>query len=168
MADDEKTEINIDGLNKLAKAFKKVPVVHVGILGDGNTRNAKPGEKAQLSNSQIGAMHEFGTSTSPQRSFLRVPLIENLNKRLENDGVFNKQEVARAIAQGTLRPVMLKVGIVAEDIVLGAFDSGGYGSWAPLKPATLAQKKNHQILVETQQLRNSISNEVVESTGESD
>lgn len=163
MSDDEKTELNVDGLDKLAKAFKRIPEIHVGILGDGAARAPKPGEKAQLSNAQIGAMHEFGTTKSPQRSFLRVPLIDNLNKRLAQSGVLTKKSIDEAIKTGTLMPIMKKIGIVAEDVVLGAFDSGGYGNW---KPSNMKNKKNHQTLVETQQLRNSITNEVVEGEGE--
>lgn len=63
-------------------------------------------------------------------------------------------------------PIMRQIGVTAEGIVLEAFDSNGFGKWAPLNPATLAAKKNHQTLVETQQLRNAILHEVVDGEGD--
>lgn len=164
--DDEKTEMEFEGLDKLARVFKKVPVVNVGILGDGARAATGTNGKAALSNSQIGAFHEFGTVKTPMRSFLRIPLIDNLDKRLEQDGVINKKAIEQAIKVGTLLPIMQQVGVIAEGIVLDAFDTGGFGKWAPLSGTTMAHKKNQQILVETQQLRNSITNEVVDGEGE--
>jgi phage gpG-like protein len=160
--DDEKTDMDFAGLDRLVFTFKKVPTVKIGILGDGAAR--EPGEdgKKALTNAQIGAIHEFGSAKAsiPQRSFLRVPLIDNLDKRLKSSGIITKQTIAKALKAGTLRPIMAKVGVIAEGIVLEAFDTNGFGKWAPLKPRTLAAKKNQQTLVETQQLRNSITHEV--------
>ncbi len=160
MSDDDKTEINVDGLDKLLKAFKNPPQLNVGILGGGARAPSKAGEKRALTNAEIGAFHEFGTSKLPQRSFLRVPLINHLNKRLIESGVLGKDEIKEAIKSGTMIPVMLKVGIVAEQIVADAFDTGGFGEW---RPSNMSKKQNHQTLVETQQLRDSITSEVVDN-----
>ncbi len=52
---------------------------------------------------------------------------------------------------------MKRIAIVALDVVLGAFATGGYGKW---KPSNMEHKKVHMTLVETQQLRNSVTEEV--------
>lgn len=149
-------EINIKGLEQLLKAVTKpVPSIRVGILG-ASPRSEGKGPK-QTTNATVGAAHEFGTTKLPQRSFLRVPLTDELQKSLERSGAFTKAALAEVVATGSLAPWIQKAGIVAEGVVLGAFDTSGYGKW---KPSDMTKKENHQTLVETQQLRNSITHEV--------
>lgn len=150
--------LNMDGLKKFLKAFQgKLPVIRVGILGttarhdDGSTTNA-----------EVGAAHEFGTSRVPMRSFLRVPLSEHLAKNLEQAGAFSEQAVAKIIDQGSLSNYAQKIGIEAVGIVMDAFDTSGFGKWQSLKASTMDRKKVKQILVETQQLRNSVTFDVKE------
>jgi phage gpG-like protein len=148
-------EINLKGLDQLLKALKgKQPTAKVGILG-GEGRS-----DGSLSNSEIGAFHEFGTSKVPQRSFLRIPLTANLNKALEQSGAFDPETLREVVNNGTITPWLEKVAVVAEGIVLDAFDTGGNGLWPP---SDMTHKKNKQTLIETQQLRNSISHEVKEA-----
>lgn len=147
-------EYNVKGLDQLLKALKATPpVVRIGVLGGGARSDGS-------SNATVGAAHEFGTHTLPARSFLRVPISENLADRMESAGAFDKDVLADVIASGTIRPWMQKVAILAEGIVAEAFDTGGFGKWPALKAKTLGRKKVQQILVETGQLRNSISSEV--------
>lgn len=151
---EDATTIEIKGLEQLLKALKgKQPTARVGILGDKTQRSDKSGQ----TNADIGAKHEFGTSGMPQRSFLRVPIEEHLNERLESSGAMDPDVLKQVIAQGSIVPWLKKVAVVAEGIVAEAFDSGGFGKW---KPSNMANKKNKQTLVETQQLRNSITSEV--------
>lgn len=150
--------INVKGLDQLLKALKgRPPVARVGILG-ADPRTANSHGKAP-SNAEIGAAHEFGTTVLPQRSFLRVPLSDQLQKAMENSGALDKNAMAQVIKQGTVLPWITKIAKLAEGIVSDAFDSGGFGKW---KPSDMTYKKNHQTLVETQQLRNSITSEVKE------
>lgn len=154
---DNVADLKIAGLDKLIKALnKKPPTVRVGILGDKNARESKKGSK---SNAAIGAAHEFGTSVLPIRSFLRVPISEHLDTKMKSSGALNKDVLAEVISSGTLIPWLTKIGILAESIVLEAFNSGGFGKWPQ---SNMKRKKNHQTLVETQQLRNSITSEVKE------
>lgn len=157
-------KIKTPGLDKIIKALGvKAPKARVGILGDDSIRGAGEGntQKKQSgpTNAEIGAAHEYGTSELPQRSFLRVPISEHLAKRLEQAGLTDKDTLKQVIAQGSLLPWLKKVAIEAEGIVAEAFDTGGFGKW---KPSNMDNKKNHQTLVETQQLRNSITSEVKE------
>jgi phage gpG-like protein len=147
-------DYNTDGLDKLLKALKKPPSIKVGILGSNDSRNGKAS-----SNATVGAAHEFGTSTLPQRSFLRVPLSDNLSKALQKAGLLEKKVIAEAVKTGSLIKLLKQIAITAEAVVLDAFDTGGDGKW---KPSNMTKKKNQQTLVETQQLRNSITSEVAE------
>jgi hypothetical protein len=152
LSDDKAYVINTKGLDKLVKALKtKPPVARVGILSK-NARNTQgPG------NATIGAMHEFGTTKTPVRSFLRVPISEHLEKEMESSGALDKKVLADVVSQGTILPWLQKIAILAEGIVAQAFDTGGFGKW-PL--SNYSHKKNHQTLVETNQLRESITSEV--------
>ncbi len=150
----ENTELKIAGLEKLLKALKgKPPVARIGILG----KSARSDGKAN--NAVIGAAHEFGTSRLPQRSFLRIPISDNLSKALESSGAFDKDALKDVLKLGTLTPWVKKMAIVAEGIVAEAFATGGFGKWTP---SDMRNKKNHQTLVETNQLRESITSEVIE------
>lgn len=124
----------------------------VGILGQGNVRTGKTN-----SNATIGAAHEFGTSTLPQRSFLRVPIAEKLPGALEGSNAFDKDTLNRVMQEGSFKSWVEKVAILAVSIVQQAFDTGGFGKW---KPSQMEAKKVKQTLVETGQLRDSISYEV--------
>lgn len=149
--------LKIDGLQKVLKALKvKPPVARVGILGNNALRSDGKGGP---NNATIGSWHEFGTSKLPVRSFLRVPISEKLQKELEKSGAFTPEALSQVVKQKTLRPWVEKMAIVAEGIVADAFDTGGFGAW---KPSDMQHKKVKQTLVETQQLRNSITSEVVD------
>lgn len=145
--------MNIRGLDQILAAFKgKLPVVKIGILGSSDGRS-KGG-----SNAEIGMKHEFGIGV-PRRSFLRQPIIENLDAYLLKSKAFDKETLAEVVRSHSVLPWLKKVGIVAESIVQDAFDTGGFGKWAPWSPGYSSNTGN--LLVDTQQLRNSISSEVV-------
>lgn len=146
-------EFKDHGMRNLVRAFKdnKKISVRVGVLA-GNTQRTK----TKKSNAEIGYKHEFGIGV-PRRSFLRMPLIEHLQKYLDKSGAFDKAAVRQVIKDGSFVPWYEKVAIVAERVVADAFNTGGFGKW---KPSNMRNKKNHQTLVETQQLRDSITSEV--------
>lgn len=147
------------GLNNLIKALKdKFPTARVGVLGGKNIRTSD--ENQPPTNAEVGAAHEFGVpGRLPVRSFLRVPITENMQEYLERAGAFKKEALQKVIQEGTLVPYVKKIAAVAETIVADAFDTGGFGKW---KPSDMKNKKTKQTLVETQQLRNSITSEVKE------
>lgn len=165
MSDESETTLEVKGLDALIKVLKsKVPETKVGILGQKASRGISfpknPKTKVpNLNNAEVGAFHEFGTSKVPQRSFLRVPIAENLDKRMESSGFLTKEVFEETLKSGTIVPYMKKLGILCEGIVREAFDTSGFGKW---KPSNMDQKKVKQTLVETQQLRNSITSEVKE------
>lgn len=150
------------GLEKLLKALKgKEVYARVGVLGDKNSRSG------DNSNAEILKKHEFGEITKiggrdvklPERSVLRVPIMDNMKKYLKEAGAFDEKVMKQVIKDGSLVSFAEKVGLIGLRIVQDAFSTGGFGKW---KKSNMRFKKNHQTLVETQQLRNSITYDVVE------
>ena len=159
MADD--VVLNFKGLDKLMEAFKDPPHVRVGILGGKMRQPAEndPFGEHVKTNAEVGAIHEFGTDKFPVRSFLRIPIAKNLQTILKDEtNAFDKETLAAVIEKGDITDWMKIVGAAAELAVSDAFDTGGDGAWIP---SNMEHKKNHQTLVETAQLRRSISSEVV-------
>lgn len=147
------------GLDKLIKALGgPVPKAKIGVLGGNSVRTSEDG-KAGPTNAEIGAAHEYGTEVLPQRSFLRIPISDNLAKNMKSAGLLDKETLKQVIKEGSVAPWLKLVAAEAVGIVLEAFDSGGFGKWPP---SDMTKKKNYQTLVETQQLRNSIIYEVEE------
>lgn len=146
-------EFNTAGLDTMIKLLgDKLPVAKVGILGLDNARSS-----GGYTNSEIGTFHEFGTSKLPERSFLRIPISEHLKKYMEKAGAFTEDTIQKVIKQKSLIPFVTNLGFVGVQIVGDAFATGGFGKW---KPSNMTHKKVEMTLVETQQLRNSISSEV--------
>jgi hypothetical protein len=159
MGKDEKlmadtVELKTKGLDQFIKSLKgKLPTVRVGILGSHDARRG-----GVNGNAEIGAKHEFGGDGMPIRSFLRVPISENIGSYLENYGAFDEDNLKKVINEGKLSVWMKQIGIVAEKIVGDAFSNGGFGKW----PGWKGNYKSNTglILVDTTQLRNSITSEV--------
>lgn len=156
MSEETTFEFENHGFNELLKAFKKAknkpPSGKVGILGTKTNR-----QDTENTNASIGAKHELGEAGMPVRSFLRVPITENLQKYLESAGAFTQDALAKVIKDKSLTPWVTSIVLTAETIVHDAFDTGGFGKW---KPSIMKNKEVKQTLVETQQLRNSITSEV--------
>lgn len=170
-------------LEALSKALGLKYHAEVGILGNSShyhkataprmaterQQHGKHGRPSKtqastLTNAQIGIMHEYGVKGKtgsgwqvPPRSFLWMPLSMHLmaavndkasviNKNLNAADVFKCYEL---------------LGIIAENVVQEAFKTGGFGTWPKLAPATIARKGSDKILIDTSQLRRSITSRVV-------
>ncbi|MDE3073909.1 MAG: hypothetical protein KGJ86_00645 [Chloroflexota bacterium] len=152
---------------KLAEVGKRR--AQVGIFSNRDARTPVSMWHTETSNATVGAVHEFGQVAwsetahaeikTPQRSFLRMPLMLNLGAMLEKYA----GAIGYLIRFGTPRKVLGLVGHVAQGEVDHAFNTHGYGQWPPLSPTTVALKTaNHGIpLIESGQLRDSISSRVV-------
>ena len=151
---DDTVHFDAKGLEKLIKAFKgNLPSVRVGVLSGKMSRNGA------TTNAEVGAAHEFGTSTLPRRSFLRVPISDNLQKYLDASGLLTQKAITQVIKTGTIIPWMKEIGIVAERIVQEGFATGGFGKWAKWKTKGY-ENNTGQVLIDSQQLRGSITSEV--------
>lgn len=150
MSDD--VDMNLKNMEKFIKTLKgKIPKARVGVLGDKNARNDSE------SNASIGAKHEFGEEGLPVRSFLRMPISLHLQKYMEKSGAFSEDALKNIVKEGSFEKFVKKMGAVGESIVQDAFSTGGFGKW---KPSRMENKQTKQTLVETQQLRNSITSDV--------
>lgn len=144
---------NMDSIIKALKEANKSKLV-VGILGDHNMR------KDGASNADIGAAHEFGSPARnlPVRSFLREPLTNHLNEFLTKSNLFDKEKFKKVLKEKKLLPWLKQIGIVAEQVVKEAFDTGGFGKWPEWRGSYKSATGN--ILVDSTQLRDSITSEV--------
>ena len=157
MSEDDTIDFNDVNLRKLIEAFRNPPKVKVGVLGNKNNRSSPTGKA--MSNATIGAKHEFGEDGNPIRSFLRFPLTKYLQKYLNKAGIFSEKALAQVVSSMSLKPWMVMIGGVGETVVDDGFQTGGFGEW---KPSNMAKKKVQMTLVETQQLRRSITSRVDE------
>lgn len=165
------TEIKADlkKLNKFAKAFDKTYYVKIGILKSGIKTSSKGKNKKigggknkredGMSNILLGAIHEFGSYSKniPMRSFLRVPLKNH------------RQDILKKIAKpaleifvnGNPKDAYKLLALESEAVVQKAFENSGDGAWPGLKPATIKAKGSSRPLIDTGQLRRSITSEVI-------
>lgn len=152
MSDEKFDTTNLDQLIKALK--ENMSRARVGILGSKVTRGSD--KTNTLNNATIGAFHEYGTSTLPVRSFLRVPITDNLKSRMESSGAFNKEELEEVVKTASFVPWLKKIAVLAEGIVADAFNSNGFGKWKP----TQHTNGGNTTLVDTGQLKDSITSEV--------
>lgn len=177
---DEESKLDTKNLDQLAKALKSnLKNVRIGILGgsknvrsesDGEIKagakvnatsgKTKPNKPFDVStNAAIGVLHEFGTGKMPMRSFLRMPLAENLQKYMAKAGAFNTDQLLAVIKDQSITPWLKAIAVLAESIVQDAFMTGGFGKWPAWKTPGY-RNKNNRILEDTGQLRDSITSEV--------
>lgn len=146
--------LNTRGLDNLIKSIKDSDLkVKVGILSG---KNARPNGTTET-NASIGAKHEFGIGV-PQRSFLRVPLNDNLQKKIDK-GVFTEDDIKEVVKLKSVLPWLKKIAVIAEGIVIEAFETGGDGKWPAWKNPNY-KNGGGRLLVDTGSLRDSISSEI--------
>lgn len=137
-----------------------MPGIKVGIMGQ---KNARKGDIP--SNAEIGFTNEFGKMTGhpkiPARSFIRVPLNSHFYDKLVSKKSLTKDEFEKAVQSGQADQFAKKVGIVAEETIQEAFATRGWGKWAPNKPSTIKRKGSDSPLIDTGELRRSISSELI-------
>lgn len=154
-------KVNVKGLKHLAKALSKKYSIKVGIQG--NKAQRKNGDTSKT-NAEIGFINEFGKHTGdtniPARSFLRMPLTLHLSDYLNKKKSFSKKAVEQASKEGKLLKLAKQVGIVAEEVIQDAFATRGFGNWKPNAPYTIALKGSDSPLIDTGELRRSITSKV--------
>ncbi len=155
---EEDDEIQLKGLEQLLKVLKgKPPQIKIGVLG----ASGRSGKGKESDNATIGAVHEYGAPNRgiPQRSFLRIPLMENLQKEMEASGLLDEKAMEEVIKQGTMKPWLEKVAIMAEAVVDDAFETKGNGKWPAWKTPGYTNEGG-TLLVDSGQLRRSITSKI--------
>ncbi len=128
----------------------------MGIIGDKAAQNHGAG----LTNADIGVVQMFGSITHniPPRDFLLMPIQRNQKNIIRG---MENSSVKEAIERKDYKAVFKLLGALAEGYVQKAFESSGYGQWAPNSPTTVARKGSSKPLIDTGQLRRSITSDVV-------
>lgn len=171
MAKQTKIKFDISGLQDAVKALGKGHYARVGILGGdasakhkeavghGKTRKASAAP-SPFTNAEIGLVHEMGSISRniPPRSFLRMPIEEKKRDLIRFLGSSKIQELFKA---GQIKKIFKMLGVEAEGIVDDAFRSRGFGKWALLSQRTIDAKGSDAPLIDTAQLRRSVSSDVV-------
>lgn len=142
---------NFDGLNKLVKALSDKHVVKVGILGRKTNRK----EGADITNAELGAIHEFGSYSNniPSRSWLRMPIHKEADK-IARDAAHAGKELAKT---GNMLGVLKLIGVGCVAAIARGFSSHGFGEWKPDKPATIKRKGSSAPLIDRGELARSPS-----------
>lgn len=101
----------------------------------------------------IGAIHEFGTKRTPQRSFLRTPFA------IEKDKINNfiDTQYKKSLKGFDSNQLLGLIGTYCTNISKKAFSNNGYGKWQSLKTSTIKAKGSSKPLIDTGTLRNSIT-----------
>lgn len=141
------------GFKIIEKALTDNYKTRVGILGS----QASASHGKGVTNAQIGTLHEFGGAGIPPRSFLRMPLETKMGEWIKK----NKDWYYKLMTMGNLRKFYVAMGFAAEAIIDDAFTSSGFGSWSPLSPITIKRKGSSLPLIDTGQLRASITSKVM-------
>jgi len=147
-----KIYFNIEPLKKLQREIDKDYITKVGVLGAKNARNG------ENTNAMIGAVHEFGSFTKniPRRSWLKMPLVHK-NKKLLNRWVLS---VRRLLPRRKFKRMFEILGIEAESIIHRSFETKGFWQWKKITEQTARRKGSNQILIDTAQLRKSVTSKV--------
>lgn len=159
MATQTKITADLGVFNAFLSSLKSDKVVRVGILG-GDAYAPHEGSEEGLTNAAIGVIQEFGSEKNniPPRSFLRMP-IERKSKEIMRQA--SKGSTKAKIAAGDIDGALENIGVIAEGIVQDAFSSSGFGQWPENAPSTVAAKGSSKPLIDTGQLRRSITSDVV-------
>lgn len=136
----------------LREASKRPMKVRVGVLTDAPKRE-RGGGSGPLSLVEVAAVHEFGAPAAgiPQRSFVRATVdthraeIEALQTRLLPKVLAGEME-----EQAALDLLGAKVASMMQNTIVASVPP-------PLKPETVARKGSSTPLVDTGQLRSSIT-----------
>ena len=120
----------------LYEGLKTKPEIQVGIFAAASSRT-----DGALTNADLGAAHEYGVPEHglPPRSFLKTPIADHATEIMAPF----KGHPEAMLAKSDLMTMWKRIGIAAENVVLGAFKSDGYGKWQPLSYRYLLWKLNH-------------------------
>lgn len=105
----------------------------------------------------MASAHEFGSKKNniPERSFLRYPIEHHKKKIIKTFTVLADRN--KYVKNGW-EVVYNGVRATAEDAVMEAFDTGGWGTWAKLKDATIKAKGGSRaILIRSGNLRRKVT-----------
>lgn len=113
-------------------------------------------EESDLNVAQIAAIHEFGAPSAgiPERPFLRTAIDKNRAAYV----ALNRQSIVAMLKGGmTMEQALGRLGEQAKADVQKEITAG---TFAPLKPATIARKGSSKPLIDSGQMRQSVAWEI--------
>lgn len=145
------------GFNAIVARFRALDGVgaKVGVLSSAGTHKSSEAEGAPIDVAGVAAVHEFGSDTVPERSFLRAgidgaqPLIATATATLTGkalDGALTPAQAAGQLGLLGVREVQRKITD---------------GPFTPLAPATIEAKGSSRALIDSGQMRRAVTHEVV-------
>jgi hypothetical protein len=149
-----------------AKAEGRVKLTQENLGEVSKNKKVWIASESGMSNADIGLIHEKGSPLNniPRRSFLEMPLTTRMPKVMSRVGA----AILAGINEMNIELAYKKLARIAEGIVLQAFPTSGYGTWAPLGSGKLDRFGRHtkketgpSRLIKSGQLRQSISSRVV-------
>lgn len=128
-----KVFIDLDKLKELTETLKNTPHIEVGVFEGKNARRSKG-----MTNATLAAIHEYGAPEHglPARSILVTPLHDHKAEIMAP----MKGQIIKLVKSGEALKLWKSIGLACEKIILQAFDTGGFGKWAPLQRSTLLAK----------------------------
>lgn len=188
-----KSRINFKALDEFMKDLDRKYSIKVGIIGekareihpDSDLTNAELGAVHEfgatinVTKKMRNYLHSQGlhlkkdtiTIIIPTRSFLRMPLLGHEGKKellnvvkTQISNEFKAKELSPSVANKILDKTIRLLAETAYLQILNAFESGGFGNWAPISEFTEKKRYNadNPPLTNTGDLRKSISYEIKE------
>lgn len=132
------------------KLLKK-PFVKIGVLGGTHEPGTDKGKA--ISNIALAKIHEYGTDTIPERSFIRSTVFENEPMIVELIKM-----VKTNIYKGTMtvEKALDIIGLQVQTLMRNKIRDGD-PSWPPLSELTILKKGSSKPLIDTGQLLKSIT-----------
>lgn len=193
MARINKKSVNLGALEQFMKDLDRKFSIKVGIIGEkareihpdsdltnaelgavhefGATINVTKKMRNYLHSQGIHLNKDTTTVVIPTRSFLRMPLLRNEGKKellnvvkTQISNEFKAKELSPSVANKILDETIHFLAETAYLQILNAFESGGFGNWAPISEFTEKKRYNadNPPLTNKGDLRKSISYEIKE------
>jgi hypothetical protein len=135
----------------IASLFKRLEKGHVNV---GVLKKAGKHEGSDLTVAQVGLYNEFGTATIPERSFIRST-IEEKSREIKKVSQTQYKKVLNGDID--LNKGLGILGVFVQGLIQEKFTNN---NWLPNVPSTIISKGSSKPLINTGQLRQSISFEV--------
>ena len=152
--------MNLKGLEEIKSAVGGSMRARVGVLGG---HAARTDSKTGINNATLMLIQMFGSLSRniPARDPLYMPLIRHRRELMQKLG---SNSMHQAFMAKDFKKMFLLLGVAAEEIVQNAFETSGDGTWAPNLAGTIAAKGSSKPLINTGELRKSISSDVVNNS----
>lgn len=175
MAQQTYIKADISELQRIVKDMGHNFYARVGIIGanamkphmEGKNKNSNKKKSKRVASdiesgmtmAEIGVIQEFGSVTNniPPRSFLRMPIEE---KKRDLIRFLSSPTVRAVVSKGDVKRAFKMLGTEAVGVVLDAFRTRGFGHWADNKQQTIDRKGSDSPLIDTGELRKSITYDV--------